>query len=277
MINALTIDLEPWYASEFLTKYLPEEKDDQIEEAVRPILDLLDKYETKATFFVLGIVAEKHPGLIREIYRKGHEIASHAYSHKTLYELGEDEFRKEVEKSTRLLESITGEKPIGFRAPSFSINNSTKWALRILEEYGFKYDSSIFPIKTMLYGVPNAPLHPYRPSKGDVARHDPDGDIIEFPMTVLKFRWNIPVAGGFWLRLLPIWFIRFAIRKINQANPAVIYIHPWETYSRTPRLSRVPLFRRVVTYYGISSALSRLEDLLEKFKFKPLCKFLEEV
>lgn len=277
MINALTIDLEPWYASEFLTKYLPEEKEDQIEEAVKPILGLLDKYKMKATFFILGIVAEKHPDVVREIYSKGHEIASHAYSHKTLYALGEAGFEEEIGKSVRLLESITGEKPIGFRAPSFSINNSTKWAFEVLRKYDFKYDSSIFPIKTMLYGVPNAPLQSYRPSMNDVAKHDPDGDIVEFPMTVLRLGRNIPVAGGFYLRVLPLWFLRFALRRVNKVRPAVFYVHPWETYPMTPRLNNVPLFPKFVTYHGINSALKKVEGLLEKFEFKPLCEFLEEI
>ena len=273
MMNALTIDLEPWHASEFLAKYLPEEKDDQIEEAVRPILELLDKNKTRATFFVLGSVAEKYPEVVREIYDKGHEIASHAYSHNTLDKLGETKFEEEIEKSVGLLESITGEKPIGFRAPSFSINNSTKWAFKILKDYAFKYDSSIFPIKTMLYGVPNAPLHPYRPSMNDVAQHDPDGDIIEFPMTVFKLGKNIPVAGGFYLRILPLWFLKLAIKRVNKNRPAIIYVHPWETYPHTPRL-KIPLFSKFVTYYGINSALKKFEGLLKTFKFTPVSEVL---
>lgn len=274
VINALSIDLEPWYASELLTKYLPKEKSDQIEEAVRPILDLLDKYNIKATFFVLGIVAEKYPEVVREIYDKGHEIANHAYSHKTLYELGEREFEGEIKKSVKLLESITGKKPIGFRAPSFSINNSTKWAFRILKDYGFKYDSSIFPIKTMLYGVPNAPLHPYRPSMANVAQEDPDGRIIEFPMTVLKLGINIPISGGFYLRVLPWWFLIQGIKKVNRSRAAVIYIHPWETYPGTPRLKNIPFSSKFITYHGINSALGKLEKVLKQFEFKPIRELL---
>lgn len=277
MINALTIDLEPWYVGEFLTKYLPEKRDDQVEEAVRPLLSLLDNHEAKATFFVLGLVAEKHPVLVREIYDKGHEIASHGYSHKTLYVLGKRNFEEEIKKSVGLLESITGEKPIGFRAPSFSIDHSTGWAFDILSKYGFKYDSSIFPIKTMLYGVPDAPIYPYRPSRDGIASHNGDGDIIEFPMTVLKIGKNIPIAGGFYLRVLPLWFLRFAIGKVNKTRAAIIYIHPWETYHNTPRLDSVPLFSRFVTYHGIDSALNKIEALLERFRFKPLREFLEEI
>jgi len=281
MINALTIDLEPWHAAELLDKYLTEPREDQIEESVRPILGLLDKYKTKATFFVLGIVAEKYPEIVREIYDQGHEVASHAYSHKTLYELGERDFAIEMEKSVKLLESITGEKPVGFRAPSFSIDNSTKWAFRILAENGFKYDSSIFPIKlpvkAMRYGVPEAPLHPYRPSLADVTRESPDGKIVEFPMTVLRLGKNFPVAGGFYFRALPLWFLKFAIRRVNKSKMASVYIHPWETYPDTPRISNVPRFSRFVTYYGINKALAKFEGLLSEFEFQPLRNFLGEI
>ncbi|MFC2066158.1 DUF3473 domain-containing protein [Chloroflexota bacterium] len=275
MINALTIDVEPWHTAELVGKHLPEPQEDQIEEAVRPILDLLDKYGTKATFFMLGIAAEKCPAIVSEIYQKGHEVASHAYSHKTLHTLGEREFEMELKKSAKLLESITGAKPVGFRAPSFSIDDSTRWAFRVLEENGFKYDSSIFPVKTMLYGVPEAPLHPYRPSIADVAQDNPNGKIVEFPLTVLRLGRNIPVAGGFYLRILPLWFLKFAIRRVNKTRAAVIYIHPWETYPGTPRLNSMPLFPRFVTYYGINSALAKLEGLLKEFEFKPLCEFLD--
>jgi polysaccharide deacetylase family protein (PEP-CTERM system associated) len=278
VINALSIDLEPWHVGELLSKRLTGPVDDQIELSVRPVLNLLDKYETKATFFILGIVAEKYPEIVREIYGKGHEVASHGYSHLTLYELGEREFEKEIIRSVEILESITGKKPVGFRAPSFSVNNSTRWALRILAENGFKYDSSIFPIKLpvgiMDYGVPDASIYPYKPSLENVAREDPDAGITEFPLTVLRLGKNFPVAGGFYLRVLPLWFLKLAIRRVNRTRMAVIYVHPWETYPGTPAVNGIPLFPRFVTRYGISSALGKLEGLLQEFEFKPLFKFL---
>lgn len=267
--NALVIDLEHWYSPEFLRDHLPAELVDQDVESVIPILALLDKYNVKATFAVLGSVAEKHPELIKEIYDRGHEIASHAYSHKTLYELGKDGFEDEIRRSVELLSSITGEKPIGFRAPSFSINNSTKWAFEILEKYGFRYDASIFPIKTMLYGEPKAPIDIYRPSKEDVTQHDPQGKITEFPMTVLKLGRNIPICGGFYMRILPLWFLKLGIKSVNKKRPAIIYIHPWEVYTETPRL-KLPLFSRFVTYWGVDFTISKLERLMDQFKFYPL-------
>lgn len=274
MINALVVDLEHWHSSEFLSDYLPEDPVDQILESVQPILDLLDMHNVKATFAVLGSVAEKHPKLVKEIHDCGHEIASHAWSHRTLHALGKEEFDDEIRKSVDLLTSITGERPIGFRAPSFSIDNSTKWAFEILEKYGFEYDASIFPVKTMLYGVPDAPLHIYRPSKADITKEDPNGKIIEFPMTVLKMGKNIPIAGGFYLRILPLWILKYGIRETNKKRPAIIYIHPWETYRRTPRL-KIPLFSRFVSYYGSGSALNKLDALLKEFSFVPIKRLLD--
>jgi len=160
LINALSIDLEYWYSTELVRKHVTSVRkgDEQIVEAVTPILDLLDRYDTKATFFVVGTVARRYSQVVRTIFEKGHEIASHSYSHLTLHELGKERFEEEISKSIKVLESITGEKPIGFRAPTFSVDNSTRWALEILKRHGFKYDSSVFPVKTRLYGVPNAPL-----------------------------------------------------------------------------------------------------------------------
>lgn len=273
MINALVVDLEHWYSNEFLVDYLPAQLVDQVPESVQPILEMLDRCNVKATFAVLGSVAEKHPELVKEIYNRGHEIASHAWSHKTLYNLGEEAFENEIKKSVEILTAITGERPLGFRAPSFSVDNSTKWTFEILEKYGFKYDASIFPIKTMLYGVPNASIRIYRPSKEDITKEDPDGKIIEFPMTVLKLGINIPIAGGFYLRVLPLWFLKYGIRNVNKDRPAIIYIHPWETYSQTPRL-KIPLFSRFVVYNGINTALKKLEDLVREFEFSSISDVL---
>lgn len=274
MINALCVDLEPWYCAELMRRHVPDEKEDQINDSVMPILDMLDRYNIKATFAVLGIVAERHPQLIREIFNKGHEIASHAYSHRMLQDLGQEAFENEVKKSIELLSNITGEHPIGFRAPSASLNNSTKWALPILQEYGFKWDSSICPVKTTLYGVPGAPLHPYRPSLDDLTREDINGGIIEFPMTTLKLGVSFPVAGGFYFRASPLWFTRFAIRRVNRSRPANVYVHPWETYHSTPRIKHMPLFSKFISYYGIDSMSGKLEKILKEFEFKPIREVL---
>lgn len=274
IFNALSIDLEDWYHPELLkTK---ERQRSQIKESVQPILNLLEKYNTKATFFVLGEVAEKNPDLIKEIKNRGHEIASHGYDHKSLKQMTAENFEKDIIRSKNILKSITGENPIGYRAPTFSIDNSTKWAIGILEKQGFRYDSSIFPTKTHLYGVPNAPLNPYYPSKEDVSkeRRDKRG-IIEFPMTVLPLKfYNLPISGGFYLRLLPDLIIKAGIKNRNKKGfPAMIYIHPWETYPKTPRI-RHGLISDFINYHGIDSALDKLESLLISFKFRPVKSIL---
>lgn len=274
MINALSIDLECWYAAELVRKFAPEEKEDNIVEDITPLLALLEKYDTQATFFVMGKLAEKYNELIYHIHENGHEIASHAYSHKTLHELGESGFEDEIIKSNRIFKSIIKKSPIGFRAPTFSIDNSTKWAFDIIAKHGFKYDSSIFPIKTRLYGVPDAPIKPYKPSTADITRHDPNGKIVEFPLSVIKIGRNIPIAGGFYLRVLPMYLLRNAIKIVNKTRPMVIYIHPWEMNSNTPRVN-LPLGSRFITYYGINSTKHKLEDLLRNFRFAPIKEVLD--
>lgn len=274
MINALSIDLEYWWSIELLKNRIPEEKDDLIVESVDPLLDLLDQYDVCATFFVLGMVAEKYPELVDKIHKCSHEIGCHGYSHKTLYDLGEAGFEEDVKKALMFFRKY---RPIGYRAPSFSLNEDTIWALQILEKHGFLYDSSVFPIKTMLYDVPDAPLHIYKPSKDDLTQKDPQGKITEFPLTVLKMGKNIPIAGGFYLRALPLWFLKWGIRRANRENrPAVVYFHPWETYTGTPRV-QMPLPARIITYYGLGSTLKKLESLLKEFRFKPMREVLYDL
>jgi len=276
IINAFCIDVEHWYCSEYLTKYLPECRPDQIPESVAALLNLLDKYNTKATFSILGTVAEQHPEIVREIFNKGHEIACHAFSHTMLNKLGEAKTDEEIRKTTEILESIIGQRPIGFRAPSFSIDENSKWALKILVKYGYKWDASIFPMKTILYGVPNAPLHIYKPSLDDISKHDDKAELLEFPMTVYKmFGIKIPVSGGIYLRFLPLWFLKFAFKQINKTRPVILYIHPWEVYPDNPRLKNLPAFSKLVTYYGISSGMKKLEGLLKTFKFAPVKEVLK--
>lgn len=257
----MSIDLERWWCNEFLTKYLADEREDFIYESLGPLLNLLGKHNTKATFFILGIVEEKYPELIEDLYKKGHEIASHGYSHNRLHKLGPAGFKNKIEKSLDLLDEYN---PVGFRAPSFSINNKKIWTFEIPEEYGFKYDSNTFPIKTMLYGVPNAPLNIYKPSKKNIIKHDLNRKIVEFKLTIINLGKNIPIAGGFYLRTLSLWFLKRALSEVNKYRPGVIYIHPWETYSKIPRI-RLPLFSRFKAYYGISSTLSKLDNLLNSF------------
>ena len=271
MKTALSIDLEFWHSAELVRSYV-QDGADLIVEMTTPILDLLDLHKTKATFFVLGKVAEKYPDLIKEIYDKGHEIASHSYSHRTLYDLGKDGFEREIDKSINLLENITGEKVKGFRAPTFSINNDTIWGLDVLEKFNFTYDSSVFPMKSFLYGVPNAPLHPYRPSYIDLAKEDESNEraILEIPPAICRFgSINIPVAGGFYLRSLPLPIVKALIKKMFKNSYVIMYFHPWELVPIAPKIS-LPLFSKFITYYNTNSTIYKLDDLLINFDFMPI-------
>jgi len=279
VLNALTIDLEFWWCSELLSNIEPDKENDFLEEMTGPFLDLLEKSGTKTTFFVLGQVAEKHPDLVKRIQAAGHEIASHGYSHTMIGKLGRRGFRSDLEKSMAVLKSITGERPVGYRAPSFSLNKGTAWALETLEDMGFKYDSSIFPVSrriVSLYGVPDAPLTPYRPAKDDITKTAKCG-IMEFPLNVYRLLGvNLPVAGGFYLRVLPLGLLKKGIRKANgEGRPAIMYVHPWEAFRDTPKRES-SLGARFRRRYGMDSVLGKLEALLKSFEFGRIREMLPE-
>ena len=267
VINALSIDLEEWYHSELVEGR--RSSFSQAEEATKPILDLLDRYQAKASFFVVGEVAEQNPRLIQSIFEKGHEIGCHTFSHSLVWNLGEDRLREELTRFHSVIEKILGKVRIkGFRAPCFSIDNRNRWALEVLLDFGYQYDASIFPLKiNTLYGISGAPTQPYRISLEDVRKEDAQSPLLEFPLCPLKIGGlKIPISGGFYLRALPRSFIRWGLRRINRSQPFLVYFHPWEGYEKTPRFD-LPLFNRVISYYGISSALKKLEYLLKHFRF----------
>lgn len=266
-INALSIDLEEWYHSELVEGR--RSTFSQVEDATKPILDLLDRYQTKASFFVVGEVAEQNPDLIRSIFQKGHEIGCHSFSHKLLWNLDENLFREELERFHSVIEKILGKIGMrGFRAPCFSIDNRNRWALRVLLDFGYQYDASIFPLKiSPLYGISGAPTRPYRISLEDVRKEDPQSPLMEFPLCPLVIgRLRVPISGGFYLRVLPLSFLHWGLKRINRSQPFVVYFHPWEGYEKTPRF-KLPRHKRVISYYGICSALKKFEFLLKHFRF----------
>jgi polysaccharide deacetylase family protein (PEP-CTERM system associated) len=277
VINALSIDLEDWYHPELLRKRVKGTPVVQISEATEPILRLLEQYKTKASFFILGEVAEKDPALVQSIYEKGHEIGCHGFSHKPLWELDGELFRKELEDFHSVLRKILGEVEVkGFRAPTFSMDDGTKWALKVLRDFGYRYDASLFPVKlNRLYGVNGVPLRPYRISLEDVRVEDPESPLIEFPMSLLTLgRLKIPVSGGFYLRACPLPILHWGLKRMNrQGRPFLVYFHPWEGYRGTPRL-RLPLYNQLISYYGIRSALGKLEFLLKHFRFSRVDRVL---
>jgi len=267
LTNALSIDLEEWYHSELVEGR--KSPFSQAEEATKPILDLLDRYQTKASFFIVGEVAEKNPRLVQAIFERGHEIGCHTFSHRLVWNLDEKRFQEELQRFHSVMEKILGRVKIkGFRAPCFSIDNRNRWALKVLSDFGYRYDASIFPLKiNPLYGISGAPTRPYRISFEDVRKEDPQSPLMEFPLCPLKIGGlKIPISGGFYLRALPTFFLYWGLKRINRSQPFLVYFHPWESYEKTPRF-KLPLYNRVISYYGISSALKKFEFLLSHFRF----------
>jgi len=269
---ALSIDLESYWHAELLRTRVDRAKmADRVEEATRPLLDLLARRDVRATFFTVGEVIESHPDLIRDIVAAGHELACHTYTHRPLWELDEAAFEEEIVRFNALVARVTpGVQPRGFRAPTFSLSPATAWALDVLARRGYAYDSSVFPMKTPLYGVPGAPLRPYRPAS-NLVEEDPAAPLLEWPMTVWRIGpVTVPVCGGFYLRVLPMPLILHGLKQAAKSGPMVIYLHPWELDPGTPRL---PLSAqdRFITYHNVGDPMRRrLERLLDAFDFQPM-------
>lgn len=263
MKNALTIDVEDYYHVENFRKAIDPSDWDRYESRVvdntRKILRMLAESDTKATFFVLGWVAERYPELVREIDSQGHEIATHGYAHELVYNKTREEFAKDLKVSMAVIGKITGKKIVGYRAPSCSITDKSLWAFDVMKEAGIRYDASVFPIHHHRYGMPDAKRHIHR-------WHN--NGLVEFPFSTIRIAdHNLPVAGGGYFRLYPYWLTKWAINRINREGyPAMIYLHPWEFDPDQPRIraGRLTTFRH---YVGIASNEKKLRRLLSDFKF----------
>lgn len=271
MVNALTVDVEEYFHPNAMDGAIAPSQWDalpqRVEADTQRVLDLLSECDVRATFFVLGWVAERHPALIKEIARRGHEVACHGFAHRLVYRLGPDRFRADVARARGLLEQLVGAPVTGFRAASYSIIASTLWALDVLIELGFAYDSSIFPIRHDLYGIPRFSRVPVRVQR-------PAGEILEIPPSTVRLCGrNWPVAGGGYLRLLPYWVTRRALRRLNQreALPGMVYVHPWELDAEQPRLPAGAL-ARARQYTNLHRTEPRLRRLLREFRFAPIRK-----
>lgn len=273
VLNILTVDLEEWYHAEYVKGRLPLRKEDHAKNDVAEALNLLEERGVEATFFVVGELAEKNPELISRIKKNGHEIAFHAYYHEPLWNKTAEAFKQEIIKFS----NVVGEPCKGFRAPSFSLSNKTKWVLDSLDEAGFRYDSSIFPARSPLYGVPGAPMKPYKPSRIDVSVEDNDARLWEFPLHVYSSRiLRFPMAGGFYLRFFPLKLIMMSIKKSNKdERPAVVYFHTWELTPEIPRL-KLGHYRSFVTYHNLEKTASRLEKMLSEFDFTSIENYMKE-
>lgn len=270
MLNALTVDLEDWYHSVYSLAPADREKlPDRLVPPTRRLLALLDRHRARATFFVLGAVAERHPDLVREIALAGHEIASHGMHHCLVYEQTPAEFRADLRRSLEILRAVTGAPVLGFRAAYWTITERSLWALDILAEEGIAYDSSIYPIKTYLYGIPGTPPGPHvrTQSNGRQLHEVP-------PSTVSVLGRRVPIGGGFYMRAFPARFLSWGIAALNRTGlPAVVYIHPPEFDREKPRLA-LPLRERILHYHGLGTVEPKLEHLLERFSFAPVRELL---
>ncbi|VAW58671.1 FIG004655: Polysaccharide deacetylase [hydrothermal vent metagenome] len=275
--NAFTVDVEDYFQVESLSSVVNRSEWDshtcRVEKNTHTILALLDESNQKGTFFVLGWIAQRYPGLVKEIASLGHEVASHGMSHKLIYKQTRAEFTQETIDSKALLEDLIQTQVNGYRAATYSITKDSLWALDVLVETGFKYDSSIFPMKHDRYGIPAA-----HPLPGIITAPE-GGEIIEFPISTIKNKLlTLPIAGGGYFRLYPYLISKFGLKSINNKNnPIMFYIHPWEIDSNQPvmkGLSRLSKFRH---YNNLDKCEGRLRRLLADFKFNTMQHVLDNI
>jgi len=274
MRHALTIDVEEFFQVHALSRTVAMDAwgsyPSSVTESTELILNLLSGGDIKATFFCLGWIAERHPDLIRRIHRAGHEIASHGYAHKVIYDQAPDVFRADTSRAKTILEDITGEPVLGYRAPTYSITERTIWALDILEELGYRYDSSIFPIRHDNYGIPDAPRFPHRLSPRR---------LVEFPISTVRIgSVNLPVAGGGYFRLLPYPVTRQGLKAIAaEGHPFIFYVHPWEFNPDIPRVASLSVLSRFRTYVGLTRTQARFQRLITDFAFTTASNVLADL
>jgi polysaccharide deacetylase family protein (PEP-CTERM system associated) len=262
-INAMTVDVEDWFQVQAFAGTIPrsawEDMPRRVVANTERFLAMFEQAGVQATFFVLGWVADRHPDLVRRIVAGGHELASHGYAHRLAHEQTAAEFRDDVGRARRLLEDIGGVAVIGYRAPTFSINTRNPWAFDVLEDEGYRYSSSIFPIRHDLYGMPDAPRIPHRPGPGR---------LVEIPMTTVRLVGrNFPSAGGGYFRLLPYAVFRAGLRRVNLAEGAsgVFYTHPWEIDPGQPRVRDAPRMAQFRHTVNLSRTEGRIQNLLRDF------------
>jgi len=272
-LNLLGIDFEEWYHPELIQKVLTNEKRiPSVIKGIDKILDWLNHHDTYATFFVVGELLEKEPELLDKIIENGHEIGFHTMHHTRLDTIN---YEKRFPQEIKIFDKLSQGKSIGFRAPTFSLNESSSWLIKILEENNYEYDSSVVPVKTSMYGLPNADTKPYKISSNSLEQNDPNGKITEYPLLVTKFlNKKIPAGGGFYLRTLPMKIIKNAIKNYeNKDKPAVFYIHSWElTPEFMPKIKLSPK-DNFITYHNINKSLSKMSEILEQFQFTSFSKY----
>jgi len=265
-LNGISFDVEDWFQVENLKEVISCKDWEccglRVVQNTRKILRLLERHQTRATFFILGWIAERCPSLVKEIAAGGHEIASHGYGHEVVYKLTAEEFYSDLERSKKILESIIDRPVLGYRAPSFSITPKSVWALDVLKELDFAYDSSIFPTSFHnRYGFNGVSSSPFKFSNG----------LIEMPLSTYRIGGaNFPLAGGGYFRLFPYSYFQRFFRRLNkQGKPIVFYLHPWELDPGQPKM-KVRFNYRLRHYVNLEKTEGRLEKLLKEFRFVPL-------
>ena len=271
--NAFSVDVEDYFQVAALAPAISRDswsqRESRVEQNTERILVRLAEHGIRGTFFVLGWIAERHPSLVKRIAAAGHEIASHGFSHQLIYRQSPETFRAETERCKHLLEDITGNEVLGYRGASFSITRQSLWALDVLIDLGFQYDSSIFPIRHDRYGIPDA-----SDELGPVSA--PSGrKLIEFPLAAASFgALKVPVSGGGYFRLLPYWITRLGLKRINRTGrPVAFYVHPWELDPAQPRV-RVGTLSRWRHYTNLHRVEARLQRLFTDFKFDSMSTVL---
>ena len=263
--NAMTVDVEDYFQVSAFEPYVArstwDKQECRVERNVDRILQLFDRHGVKATFFTLGWIAERYPQMVQRIVDEGHELASHGWSHVRVTQQDPIAFKQDVSRTKDLLEDLSGHEVIGYRAASYSIGVSNLWALDVLRETGYKYSSSIYPIKHDLYGMPEAPRFAFRPG---------NSDFLEFPVTTVKIgNKNLPCGGGGWFRLAPYTGMRWAMRRVNDVDceSAIFYFHPWEIDPDQPRQPGIDAKTRFRHYLNLGRMEARLDRLLKDFKW----------
>lgn len=267
--NALTIDFEDWYQGLEIPYAQWDKFEDRIEMVGEKLLRILDDADTKATFFVLGYIAEQHPEIIKKIKAQGHEIGTHGFSHALIYTQTPEVYRGEMERAVNFLEDLTGEKVIGHRAPFFSITKDSLWALDVLGELGIRYDSSIFPVVNYRYGIADAPRFPYEIERNGFK-------FTEFPVSTVKVgKVTIPISGGAYFRIYPYHLTKQFLKAVNRSgHPFTFYLHPWELDPKHPRIKVPRRIAGLTHYFNLGATERRFRKLLKDFKFAPMREVL---
>ncbi|KLE36063.1 polysaccharide deacetylase [Aurantiacibacter luteus] len=264
IVNGLSVDVEDWFQVGAFEDVIERDQwgalDDRVERNVNAILDLFDEAGASATFFTLGWVAERHGGLLREIAARGHEVASHGWDHERVFRMDRASFGADIERTRKTIEDCCGVRVIGYRAPSFSIDQRTPWAFQELAAQGYLYSSSVAPVAHDHYGWAEAPRFAFNPL--------PWHDLVELPVTTAEFRGRrLAAGGGGFFRVLPYAFSRWAIRQVNRSEgrPAIFYFHPWEIDPGQPRVAGAPIRSRLRHYTNLERMAGKLRQLIDEF------------